>query len=182
MSDAGGNGSMRATGCGDAETTLRLIASLPAPEGLEERVQAGLRAAPRKARLLAWPEASLPAGGWAVRGWMRSVAAAAIVCVVAGGGWSIYSRVQPAQSAHGVVAPRVGAPGGFSEGGAVRRPQTLNGPAVTVPAATGATHSAVSRVATIAKPTVKQGAAKNHSVVSKSASKGVASPAVQAVQ
>ena len=121
------------SGVGDtpspAEVTLRLIASLPAPQGLEDRVQASLRAglhsAPRSGRVLAWP-ARFPLSGE----WMRAAAAAAIVCVVAGGGYGIYSRVQPAQPAQGVAGPRMAAPGGFSEGGAVRRPQTLQGPVV----------------------------------------------------
>ncbi len=80
------------------DATLRLIANLPAPEGLAERVQAGLRAemlsAPRRARVLQWPSALRPGHGL-----MRSAAAAAIVAVVAGGGWSVYSRVQPIQRA-----------------------------------------------------------------------------------
>jgi len=48
--------------CGDgrseAEVTLRLIASLPAPQGLENRVHDGLRAArasKKKTRVLSWP-------------------------------------------------------------------------------------------------------------------------------
>lgn len=114
---------------GEAEETLRLIASLPAPEGLEDRVQSGLRAVPRSARVLAWPGAFSP-----VSGWLRTAAAAAIVFVVAGGGWGVYSRVQPSVPAHGVAGPPMAAPGGFTEGNAVRRPQTLVGPVVTPPA------------------------------------------------
>jgi hypothetical protein len=121
---------------GEAEETLRLIASLPAPEGLEERVHAGLRAArlsaapgrvSKTARVLSWPvHARLESN------WMRSAAAAAIVFVVVGGGWGVYSRVQPAQPVRTVVLPpRVAAPGGFSSAGAMRTPQTLNGPVVT---------------------------------------------------
>jgi len=109
---------------GSAEITLRLIASLPAPEGLEDRVQSALHAAPRRARILAWPVAA--AGEW-----LRAAAAAAIVFVVAGGGWGIYAHVQPGQAAARIAGPRLGMPGGFSEGGAVRRPQTLVGPTVT---------------------------------------------------
>jgi hypothetical protein len=106
------------------EETLRLIATLPAPEGLEDRVQAGLGAAPRAGRVLAWPVAAAAGGAW-----MRSAAAAAIVFVVAGGGWGIYSRVQPVLPASGAVAPpHVGAQGGFATGGAMRTPQTLVGP------------------------------------------------------
>jgi len=115
------------------EETLRLLASLPAPAGLEDRVQAGLRAAPRTARILHWPAALLPASGMA-GSWMRSAAAAAIVFVVAGGGWGIYSHVQPGQPARvTVMPPRVGAGGGFSSAGAMRTPQTLNGPVLPQP-------------------------------------------------
>ncbi len=110
-------------GASEAEATLRLIASLPAPEGLEDRVHASLQAAPRRARVLSWPVT--PTGEW-----LRAAAAAAIVFVVAGGGWGIYAHVQPGQVVPGIAGPRLAAPGGFSEGGAVRRPQTLVGPTV----------------------------------------------------
>ena len=152
--------------CG--EDTLRLIAGLPAPEGLEERVQAGLRSAPRKARVLAWSGAFSPPGGW-----MRAAAAAAIVFVVAGGGWGIYSRVQPGDPAHGIAGPRVAAPGGFTEGGAVRRPQTLVGPVVTHPAP-----SATTQPKTPAKPAATAALG----VKSKAVHKTVARPAAPAVQ
>jgi len=112
----------------DFEATLRLIARLSAPEGLEERVQASLRVAPAsgKARMLAWPMARRLDNAW-----MRSAAAAAIVAVVAGGSWGIYSRVQPAQPSRAITAPpRVSTQGGFSSAGAMRTPQTLNGPMV----------------------------------------------------
>jgi hypothetical protein len=122
------NGLSNDSGAGEAEETLRLIARLPAPEGLEDRVQAGLVGASRRARVLAWPAASALAGGW-----LRAAAAAAIVFVVAGGGWGIYSRVQPGRPAHGVAGPHIAGPGEFTEGGAVRRPQTLVGPVVTPP-------------------------------------------------
>ena len=36
-----------------AEETLRLIANLPAPDGLEDRVHAALNAMPRRSRVLA---------------------------------------------------------------------------------------------------------------------------------
>src|ERR1700734_3194717 len=126
------------SGVGDtpspAEVTLRLIANLPAPQGLEDRVHAGLRSAPRDAKVLPWP-ARFPVSAE----WMRTAAAAAIVCVVAGGGYGIYSRVQPAQPGHGIAGPRRAAPGGFSEGGAVRRPLTLQGPVVLTHPAAAAT-------------------------------------------
>jgi hypothetical protein len=112
---------------------LHLIAILPAPEGLEDRVNANLhtaqQSAPRKGRVLAWPTTL-----WLGGDWMRSAAAAAIVIVVAGGGWGIYSHVQPAR---GIAAPpRVAAPAGFSSAGAMRTPNTLNGPVAPQPATT----------------------------------------------
>jgi hypothetical protein len=122
------NGIAGGSGPGGYEETLRLLAGLPAPAGLEERVQARLVVAPRQARILSWPSALRPGLGWAQGSLARSAAAAAIVCVVLGGGWGVYSRVQPAQSEQGIVLPHVAAPGGFAGAGAMRTPQTLNGP------------------------------------------------------
>ena len=113
---------------GSAEETLRLIARLPAPEGLENRVNAGLKNAPRSASILQWPASLRPTASW-----MRGAAAAAIVFVVAGGGWGIYMRVLPSQPARVIVMPHPGAGGGFSSAGAMRTPQTLNGPVVAEP-------------------------------------------------
>lgn len=114
---------------GSAEETLRLIASLPTPEGLEERVQEALRSAPRRGRVLAWPAAHRTESGW-----LRAAAAAAIVFVVAGGGWGVYSHVERGQLAKTTVLPPVPAAGSFSSAGAIRTPQTLNGPVVAHPA------------------------------------------------
>jgi hypothetical protein len=116
-----------------AEDTLRLIARLSAPAGLEDRLMAGLHSPPRRGRLLQWPAILHPGSSW-----MRSAAAAAIVLVVAGGGWGIYTRVQPAQPAQPaklLVMPRAGAGSGFSSAGAMRTPQTLQGPVVAEPVA-----------------------------------------------
>jgi len=66
-----------------AEQTLRLLAQLRSPEGLEDRVIAGLHSAPRRGRILYWPRTLGGSGG----AWIRGAAAAAIVFVVAGGGW-----------------------------------------------------------------------------------------------
>ena len=125
MEDAGPMDSA-ATG----EDTLRLIAALPAPEGLEDRVRTALRTAPRQGRVLAWP--------WALSAdaaWVRAAAAAAIVFVVAGGGWGVYSRVQPLPSGKAPAVPaRVGAQSGFSGAGAVSTPKTLVPPVVSEPA------------------------------------------------
>lgn len=115
------------------DATLRLIASLPAPEGLEDRVLAGLRAAPRTSRLLHWPVSLQPSSGW-----RRAAAAAAIVAVIVGGGWGLSRVQQPQPIAKGFVAPQrpaAAAAGGFSNAGAMRTPQTLNGPVVAQPEA-----------------------------------------------
>jgi hypothetical protein len=67
--------------------------------------------------------------------WMRGAAAAAIVFVVAGGGWGIYSRVHAPVPAKAIVMPpHVGVAPGFSSAGAMRTPQTLKGPVVARPA------------------------------------------------
>ena len=119
--------SMDRTGTG--EDTLRLLAGLPAPEGLESRVHASLRNAPRQARVLAWPLVLR-----ADAAWVRATAAAAIVMVVAGGGWGIYSKVQPLQQGKLPAVPaRVSAPSGFSGAGMVSTPKTIEGPVVTAP-------------------------------------------------
>ena len=131
-----------------AEETLRLIARLSGPEGLEERVQAGLRAAATtaatKARILRWPAALQLSNLWQ-SSLVRAVAAAAIVAVVVGGGWVVSSRFQPAQLSNAIVIPpHASAQGGFSSAGAMRTPQTLNGPVVAHPTQTAQTvaHSA----------------------------------------
>jgi hypothetical protein len=123
-----GHGAAYAADC-NAEETLRLIANLPAPEGIEDRVHEALRSAPRRGLVFAWPVDFL-------RGeWMRTAAAAAIAFVIAGGGWSVYSRVQQGQPAKIMVMPAHGTtPGGFSSAGAMRTPQTLSGPVIAQPA------------------------------------------------
>ncbi len=108
------------------EDTLRLIAGLPTPEGLEDRVKAGLRSSAATRRTLMWRGPLMPAGGWMYPTLARGAAAAAIVCAVAGGGWQIYSRVQPAPAARVIVPPS--ASNGFSNANAVRVPETLQGP------------------------------------------------------
>jgi hypothetical protein len=123
---------------GEFDETLRLIARLSAPDGLEERVQAGLRtatsAASGRARILRWPEALRVDNAW-MQNLARAAAAAAIVAVVVGGGWGISLRFQAAQPSSAVaVPPHVSSQGGFSSAGAMRTPQTLNGPVVAHPA------------------------------------------------
>jgi hypothetical protein len=117
-----------------AEETLRLIASLPAPDGLEDRVHAALNAMPRRSRVLAWPRTFHPASGW-----MRGAAAAAIVFVVAGGGWGVYTRVESTQIEQNQPAKVIAMParmpstGGLQGAGAMRPPVTLPGPAAPQP-------------------------------------------------
>ncbi len=123
-----------------AEDTLRLIAGLPAPAGLEERVHKALRAAPRSGRVLAWP-AGFRARTVMENHWMRAAAAAAIVFVVVGGGWGVYSRVQPGPAGKVIVMPqRAPSSGGFGGAGAIRTPQTLPGPSVREQGSEGASH------------------------------------------
>lgn len=107
-----------------SEVTLRLIAQLAPPEGIEKRVLTTLRTAPRSGRLLSWPNILQPSEAW-----MRSAAAAAIVFVVAGGGWRIYVHVQPQRTT--IAAPAHGS--GFSSAGAVRMPQTVTVPVIAKP-------------------------------------------------
>lgn len=116
----------------EVETTLRLIARLSAPHGLEERIQAGLRVAPASggAHVLQWPTALRLDTAW-----MRSAAAAAIVALVIGGSWGVYSHVRLIQPTRAITVPlHLSTQGGFSSAGAMRTPQTLNGPIVERPA------------------------------------------------
>jgi hypothetical protein len=157
-------------GSSEFEATLRLIASLPAPEGLEERVEAGLHKAPHRARILQWPVALRLENAW-----VRTAAAAAIVFVVVGGGWGISSRVQPAPQVRAITTPPHGsAPGGFSSAGAMRTPQTLNGPVVAHPVAT---HPATPTPQ--AKPAKKLSAHRGKPV---SATRNIAQPAAPPVK
>lgn len=112
------------TAVSEAEKTLRMLAKLPAPAGLEDRMHAALRTAPRRAVVLEWPRQS-------ARNWMRGAAAAAIVAVVAGGGWGIAAKFHPEAPAKVIAMPRVTAGEGFSTAGAMRTPQTLT-PTITV--------------------------------------------------
>jgi hypothetical protein len=122
--------------CG--EDTLRLIASLPAPAGLEERVHKALGAAPRShvlgsGRVLAWParfRTRIASGTALENNWMRAVAAAAIVFVVVGGGWGVYSRVQPGPAGKVIVMPQLVPSSGGGISGAIRTPLTIPGPKV----------------------------------------------------
>lgn len=121
-------------GAGEAEATLRLLAGVAAPEGLAERVKAGLQASevgPVRGRVLAWPAGLEMQRG----GWLQAAAAAALLLAVAGGGWGVARWVAPEQTTQGFpVAARPALQGGFSAAGAMRRPETLVGPLAPVPA------------------------------------------------
>jgi hypothetical protein len=145
-----------ASSSSDFEETLRLLAHLPAPVGLEERVEAGLHAAPHaatgKARILRWPVALRLENAW-----VRAAAAAAIVAMVVGGGWGVYSSVQMIQPARVIAVPQHVATqgGGFSNAGAMRTPQTLNGPIVAPPAVAKPAATAPPADTTGVKPATK---------------------------
>ncbi len=89
-------------------------------------------------KVVAWP-AGRVAGNVAGRSaWlsnlMRGAAAAAIVCVAVGGAWGIYARVGGGAGTSAVSVPVPVRPaGGFSSAGAVRTPETLNGPLLRNP-------------------------------------------------
>jgi hypothetical protein len=116
------------------DNTLQVIVHAPVPEGIEDRIHAALRAAPRRSRVLAWPAVETTVF-WG-NSWLRTAAAAAIVFVVAGGGWGVYMRVQRPESKV-IVMPMTqpaAAGGGFSSAGAIRTPATVKGPVVMQPA------------------------------------------------
>ena len=116
----------------EAEKSLRMIASLPSPIGIEDRVKARLRTAPAKAGMIGWPAANR--ANWTQAWYMRAAAAAAIVFVVAGGGWGVHARFRSApEPAAEAVPQRIGGSGGFSSSGAMRTLKTVDAPKVVVP-------------------------------------------------
>lgn len=138
------------TGGKALDETLRLIARVPAPEGIENRVHAALRAAPRRGRILFWPKgyADTPPA-FAGSSWLRTAAAAAIVFAVAGGGWGVYTSVQhstakavvmpvarpiagPAFAGPAFAGPAFAKPA-FSSAGAMRTPTSVKGPVLAQP-------------------------------------------------
>jgi hypothetical protein len=118
----------------DAELSLRMVASLPAPVGIEDRLKAGLRVAPVQTGVIGWPLSSPNRAGWAQVSYMRAAAAAAIVFVVAGGSWGVYARFRPAPAPAAVVVPqRIDGGGGLSAAAARRTPKTVEGPTIAIP-------------------------------------------------
>jgi hypothetical protein len=160
ISSANGPGSNKnaASVLEDMDTTLRLIATLPVPAGLDDRVFAGVMAAPRPARILKWPRPLY------AQDWMRSIAAAAIVVAVGGGGWGIYAHVEPNQPARTIASPRrIFQPGGFSSAEMIRRPQTLNGPTVKKTAPATAEKAQAAERAKLKKPAASAARARHRS-------------------
>jgi hypothetical protein len=135
MTSSSQNGFDRTAEATDAERSLRLLASLPAPTGLEDRLKSGLRNASQNSSPIPWPLSS-GAARWAQSSYMRGAAAAAIVLVVVGGGWGVYSRFQPVSVPAAQVAPQPmsGGSGGFSTAGARRTPKTVEVPVIAAPA------------------------------------------------
>ncbi|MGA8088329.1 MAG: hypothetical protein WCA10_13550 [Terracidiphilus sp.] len=118
----------------EAERSLRLIATLPAPVGIEDRVKSGLRNASFQTGVIAWPLSSSSRASWAQVSYMRAAAAAAIVFVVAGGGWGVYTHFRPAATPTAEAVPqRIDGSGGLSPAGAVRTPKTVEGPRIATP-------------------------------------------------
>lgn len=143
----------------DLDATLRLLAKLPAPAGIEDRVFARLLASPQKAKILEWPRPLY------ARDWVRRVAAAAIVLVVSGGGWGIYAHIPHNQPARVVAAPRPAfQQGGFSSAGMMRRPQTLNGPIVDKAKPAKGSKSHTAELTTAKKPRPPITASGRHAV------------------
>ncbi len=132
---------------GSMDETLRMIARLPAPQGLEERIQTALQAAPAVRKLLAWP-----INGWQSN-WLHTAAAAVLAFAVVGGGWGICLYVQPALPSGAHAEPsHLTVPAGFSSAGAMRTPQTLNGPPAPAPTGTKGRHGLKAQAKLAVKP------------------------------
>jgi hypothetical protein len=115
----------------EAEHTLRLLANLPPPEGLTDRVHRRLKAAPAPGRFSFLTGRRWTAGGLGYSSMRLQFAGAALAIVVlAGGTWGVFhlgshgqagASAQPASNS----ANPGGAAGGFSNAKAVRVPPTL---------------------------------------------------------
>jgi hypothetical protein len=126
----------------NAEEILRQVARLSAPEGLEERLTAQLRAAMRSTPSSSGIAVRLNA---VLRGWqfffmesqpLRAAAAVAIAAAVLGGGWTLARQTAPADMARHqqpVQPMQLSTPssGGFSTAGTMRVPETLQGPVIS---------------------------------------------------
>ena len=90
-----------------AEDVLRRIAALPAPEGLEDRLQARLSAslqnAPRRSRRSLWLENLGNLFQYSAP--LRAAAAVTLAVVVMGCGWLVARHTAAENSAHRQPAP-----------------------------------------------------------------------------
>jgi hypothetical protein len=105
----------------EATETLRLLATLPPPEGFTDRVHR---------RVANAAKAPSRRGFWSL--WMpmqrlQFAGAALLVLAVGGASWSVYRTNNHAPHASGApgVAPQVAPSGGFGSAGAERHPSTL---------------------------------------------------------
>ena len=130
-------------------------------------------------RVLKWRGPLRPSGGWMQSTMARGAAAAAIVCVVAGGGWQIYSRVQPEAAAKVVAMPPREAPGsgGFSQSNAKRVPKTLEGPVLTHPVVDNMEPKAVDKAPSPSRPLSGRPTPAKKSAARPSAARHVVTPA-----
>lgn len=107
------------------DETLRLLARVEVPEGLAERVKARLK----QGEVIQWPEKQSTATSQAAT-WMKRAAAAAIVFVVSGGSWFVYTGVNSAAAGAGAkpVVIESQKPGEFGNAGAMRKVDPLTAP------------------------------------------------------
>ena len=105
---------------GDPEATLRLLAQLPPPHGLADRVHRSLAIA---------PDTASPQRFWSL--WkpahrLQFAGAAVLVTAMAASSWTILASRHPATPAAKAVAPAPAPqPSTFSTAGAEHRPATL---------------------------------------------------------
>ena len=106
------------------DETLRLLARAEVPEGLAERVKARLK----EGAVIQWPEKPSVAAMW-----MKRAAAAAIVFVVSGGSWFVYTGVNSAAGARQGDKPMVlpsQIQGGFSTADGMKKVDPLTAPII----------------------------------------------------
>lgn len=111
----------------DAEETLRMVAGMPAPDGLEERVQQRLDAELKRSERVRHSLWSL----WMPARKLQYAAAGVLAAAVAISSWSVYHGQRMAANANAASkqaapAPAKGTAGsGFTPAGAVGVPHTL---------------------------------------------------------
>lgn len=125
--DTGQHEGLEARAGREAEETLRLVAKIPAPEGLEERVQRRLDAEVLRSAERRHSVWSL----WMPGRKLQFAGAAVLSAAVAGSAWSVYHGQRLAADANAAAKQAVPAPAkspagsGFTPAGAVAVPHTL---------------------------------------------------------